>query len=182
MRSTHTPIAVTLLALTAATAASAQVGVSLTNVNNSAQLTGYVTQDVKADTVNDWTSAAIVLELDAGSIYQDGFGNDAEPNPAFFSYFPSLEFDTYLAGGPMGVGILGAGGDAGGEAYQFDNLGLDASWRSNSPLDVGLTRIARVTLTDDASGTWRLAVMQADDETRHDFTGTIVNGVMAVDP
>ena len=82
----------------------------------------------------------------------------------------------------MGVGVLGAGGDAGGRDQQFDAQRLDASWKSNGPDETGVTTIARVTLSDDAAGRWRLAAMRAGDETRYDFSGTIEDGVMTTDP
>ncbi|MEZ6192069.1 MAG: hypothetical protein R3C45_12395 [Phycisphaerales bacterium] len=178
----NTIVAATLIGMITAAGASAQVDLDVDSVNNLSQLTGHVTQDLKVDTEDDWFGAAIVLELDEGSIYQDGFGNDTAPDPYFFSYYPSLEFDTYMAGGSMGVGVLGPGGDAGGHDQQFDDERLDASWKSNGSNEIGVTQIARITLSDDAAGRWRLAVFQSGDETRYDFSGTITDGVMTIDP
>jgi len=183
MRFAATRFAPALIALAITPATWAQVNISLDNVDNSAQLTGYITQDLKVDTDNDWTSAAMVLELDEGTIYQDGFGNDVEPNPFLLTYYPSLEFDTYMTGGgTWGVGVLGSGGDAGGHTQEFSTSRLDASWKSNGSTETGITTIARITLSDDATGRWRLAAMQDDDEHRYDFSGTIVDGVMTIDP
>ncbi len=183
MRYALTLVAASLLGLTSATVASAQIEASLQNIDNTSQLTGFITQDLSVNTVNDWVSAAVALELDAGSIYQDAFGSIGEPNYFAVMAFPSLAFDTYLTGGgTWGIGVLGGGGDAGGIAFQFDNQRLDVSWKSNSSTEIGLTRIARITLSDDAQGRWRLAAMQAEDGYRYDITGTIVDGVMLIDP
>lgn len=65
---------------------------------------------------------------------------------------------------------------------QFDAQRLDASWKSNSTNEIGVTPIARITLRADAAGRWRLVVFQSGDEKRYGFAGTIVNGVMAIDP
>lgn len=185
MHRTHTTLtrtlAGTLACLLAATAVSAQVDVSFTAIDNSSQLTGYITQDLNALTDTDWVGAALVVHLDEGSFYQDGFGGDVAM-PWFFTLFPSLEFDTYMTGGSLGVGVHGAGGDTGGIAYQFDTQRIDASWRGNEAGLTGQTTIARITLTDDAQGRWSLALFQKDDDYRYDITGTIVDGVMLVDP
>ena len=182
MRQIHTTFAALMLGLIATTSATAQIDVYIDNVDNSSQLTGYVTQDLSVDTVADWTCAAMCLELDEGSIYQDSAGNMVEPSYFAVLYFPTLAFDTYLAGGTWGVGVLGAGGDAGGGTYQFDHDRLDLTWKGNSSDEIGLTRIARVTLSDDASGTWRLVAMQIDDDKLYRYTGTIVDGVMVIEP
>lgn len=183
MHCANTSLVIASLLGLMATAATAQVDISLDSVDNSSQLTGYVTQDLRVDTQDDWFGAAIVLELESGTIYQDGFGNDVEPNPFLLAYYPSVAFDTYMTGGgSWGIGVLGAGGDAGGHDQQFDAQRLDASWKSNSTNEIGVTPIARITLRADAAGRWRLVVFQSGDEKRYGFAGTIVNGVMAIDP
>lgn len=160
-----------------------QVSSSIVSVNNSSALTGYETQDLKVNTVDDWTTASMVLELTNGSIYQDTAGGNTAPNPALFSFVPSVEFDTYVAGGPSAAIIAGSGGDAGGGSeLQFDDERLDVSWSNNTSGDTGDIQIARVTLTDDADGTFTLVVTQADDATNHTYTGTITDGIMAFDP
>ena len=99
MQRNITPILAALAGSVLTPVVQAQVDLYVDPVNNSSQLTGYVTQDLKVDTANDWTSAAVLLELDAGSIYQDGFGNDTEPDSFLIAYYPSVAFDTYLTGG-----------------------------------------------------------------------------------
>jgi len=168
--------------LIAASAAWAEVGASFTIIDNTSQLTGYVTQDLNTLTDTDWVGAAMVVELDAGSFYQDGFGSSVAPNLNFFSLFPSLEFDTYMTGGTLGIGVHGAGGGAGGSAYQFDTQRLDASWTPNADGLYGQAVIARISLTDDSQGRWSLALFQENDDYRYDLTGPIVNGVMQLDP
>lgn len=36
-----------------------------------------------------------------GTLYQSKFGNDLPPNPVFFRFFPSLEFDTFVTIGRL---------------------------------------------------------------------------------
>ena len=182
MQCKHMPLALALVTLSGTAGARAQVDVYIDNVDNSSQLTGCVTRDLKVDTEVDWFGSAIVLELDEGSIYQDGSGSDVGPYSFYYSTYPSVAYDTFMAVGESWPGVLGAGGDAGGHDYQFDTQRLDASWKSNTSIEIGLTRIARITLSDDAAGRWHLAVFQSGEETRYDFSGTIEGGVMTIDP
>jgi len=105
----------TVLTLVAAIAnvASAAITMEVVEVDNTAQLTGYVTQDIVVTTDTDWLDAALIVQPDEnGLIYQDDLGNTnpQSPNAAFFDAFPSLEFDTYLSNGVLEeyVSVAGA--------------------------------------------------------------------------
>ncbi len=132
--------------------AGASVIFEMAEVDNSAALTGYTTYDLNVTTDTDWTSAGMLLELTAGSVYQHEFGGITGPaNPAFVQLFPDLAFDTHVAGS-----TAGGAGDLGGTGLAFGTDRLDVSWFNNTPGDTGTTTIGRITLTDDAAGTMSL--------------------------
>ena len=150
--------------------AHADLAVNFPLVNNSSapELAGYVTQDIQIYSTQDWTAAGMILELSSGSIYQDTTerAGDQPPNPLFYSQYPSLEFDTYLGtmdGHPNG--IAGPAGDLGstltGWGYQLDTTGVDATWFNLGTDNRILTSIGRLSLSDDAQGSLRLAVSLA---------------------
>ncbi len=162
------------------------VSLGLVPVDNSAAMTGYLTYDIQFTTDADWTAAAMLLDLSVGNIYQEPEGwpyagvTFGPPNPAFFPYYPTAEFDTYLVGSVTTTSIAGGGGDVGGDAYQFDTQELDVSWYNRSETDIGTMTLGRVTITDDAVGTWSLLSITADEQ-RVNLVGTISQGVMAID-
>ncbi len=130
-------------------------------VDNTSELTGYTTADLEVTTTTDWTSAAFLLELSQGSIYQDASGDISAPNPGLFGAFPTLEFDTYIDAGSNTAFVAGGAGDVGGDAFQFDTSQIDALWFDTANNDTGTLTIGRFTLSDDAVGTWSLRVLNA---------------------
>ncbi len=161
-------------------------------------LDDYVCQDLIVDTAVDWTAAAILIELTAGSIYQETKGSvevpegfkfyngqtSKPPSAAFFSVLPSSEYDTYVHGNGDSVTVQGAGGDVGGDTIQFDDAEIDVTWTSatSSTNDIGENSIGRFTFSNNATGTFKLKVTQADDHNGYEVTGTISSGVMSFDP
>ena len=136
----------------------AAISLEFAPVDNSAVLTGYKTYDMLVTTETDWTSAAMVLGLDAGSIYQHGYGTDSgPPQPAFVSLFPDLAFDTYVVGS-----AAGGAGDVGGGGYVFGSSELDVSWYNIAQTDIGATTIGRLTLTEDAAGSLSIFLTTGD--------------------
>ncbi len=165
--------------------AQAAISFDLLPVDNSAAMTGYVTYDLQITTDVDWTATAMFLDLSAGSIYQEpeGFGQAGltfgPPNPVWFPYFPTAEFDTYLVGDVLTTSIAGGAGDVGGDAYRFDTQALDVSWYNRSVTDIGTITIGRVTLTDDATASLgMLLTVDAGygEESVAEFTATITPG------
>ena len=148
------------------------------SVPGTGTLEGWVVNDLVLTTTADWTAAAMLIELDTGSIFQEGEGFGAngitlgEPNPAGLLDLPSSEFATYIFDPHGGAAIAGAAGDVGGDAQQFDTAELDISWNSAGAdtADIGTFSIARVTLSPDAFGTARVA-----------FTVAGVEGVIRAD-
>ena len=128
-------------------------------VDNSAVLTGYVTQDLVIQADTDWLGAQLLVTLDEpGRIWQDPLLSQSpqSPNPAFFPSFPALEFDTYVNNGVLGDSVsvtgavdLGASPDA-----VFDVDTLSVAWYTTRSDDIGELALARITLAEDATGNW----------------------------
>lgn len=179
------------IGMTAVTASASIVGHAFTSVDNSSSsaLAGYVTQDLEVTTSgDDWTAAALLIELTSGSIYQDGLGNadGTPPNPALFGLAPSLAFDTYVGVlGGLGNTVAGGAADLGGNpALQFDTAGLNVSWANTATGDTGTTTIGRFSLSSDASGTWSLGLISQDMGSAPPvvFSGAIAGGQLVPEP
>lgn len=107
----------------------------------------------------DWTGAAINIDLTSGSFYQNPFGGDGPPAPVLIGAFPQLEFDTYF-------GIIGDGSpnpactaeDTGGGCFGIINdTQISGTWSNTRTTDTGLVNIGNFTVSNDASGAWALA-------------------------
>ncbi len=126
----------------------ASVVFEMSPVDNAAALTGYVTYDLQVTTDSDWTSAAMLLTLDSGSIYQYANGSDNDPVNMWQTWpDPAMRVDTFVIGN-----IIGGAGDLGGTGFAFDTNRLDVSWYNIDKSDIGTTTIGRLTLSDDATG------------------------------
>jgi hypothetical protein len=131
---------------------------------SSGTLDGFRSYDLIATTDADWTTAAVLLTLSSGMIFQEGegFGSNGvtlgQPSPAGFATLPSSEFDTYIYDPHGGAGFGGHAVDLGGDALQFDSAELDASWFSPGPdtADIGTFGIARFTWSGDTNGSLAL--------------------------
>jgi len=148
-------------------------------VDNSALLTGYVTQDIVIQTDTDWLSTQMVVTLTAGTVYQNAHGGVTSPDPSLFGTYPALQFDTYVSNGVLGesVGTLSAVDLDPGQPLKFDASGLSVLWFTMASDDTGTLHLARVTLSNTATGTWQFRA-SADAGPQVDLTGTIANGVM----
>jgi hypothetical protein len=157
-----------------ASAAVDQFNVDWLDTSAVAALDGYRSQDLVIDFTGQWTGAQLQVELTRGSIYQDTFGDNDPPNPAFFGSQPALEFDTFVMAGNLtnDVSLFGGavdiwehrnpdapqGQDAPADLV-LDSTGIYASWfgqpgNSGSYTDQADFATARITLTDDATGDW----------------------------
>jgi hypothetical protein len=117
----------------------------------------YKVHDLFFTTDTDWTISTIDLQLTSGSLYQDPYGTSTEPNPAWFQYFPDLEWDTYLTG-------------PGGYTYppnvivgSIDDANLIASWFDSTYYGPGTYKLARITLSTDADGAMTAKCSQESD-------------------
>jgi hypothetical protein len=111
--------------------------------------TTYKVWDMKVYTPSDWTNTRMDLLLTSGTLYQDPDGSDIHPNPGFFMFVPSLEWDTYLtvpSGYPAPVSFAGA-------PPWMTDTSITASWFDTVNDGPGIWKIARVTLSSDAYGT-----------------------------
>jgi hypothetical protein len=154
--------------------------------DNSAVLAGYVTQDLVFETDTDWLSAQLLVTLTSGTVYQDPFGGTTSPNPTLFNLQPSLEFDTYVSNGVVGepVATVTAEDFNPGAPVQCDEDGISLGWFTTDVDDVGSLPLARITLSDDAAGTFHFRATALSSEggvDQFDVTGTMANGTMTAD-
>ena len=149
--------------------------INFVEVDNSAALTGYVTQDLLADFEGQYTGTQLLLKLTSGTIFLHPLGNRLPPSPALVAAIPELEFDTYIGEGSWipdgpnpgpvpGGGAVDLGGSPAGSPI-FDEHCINAAW---NPLggQVGTTAqddffLARITLSDDAIGVSHVLVSAA---------------------
>ena len=133
--------------LVMAVSANAAISTSFVLVT-AGSVTGYDTWEMRVTTDTDWTNSIMDLTLTSGTLYQDGVGGNTEPNPAFFTVFPTLEWDTYAA---VPAGYPALAGFAG--TPTIDTTGFDASWFDSVSGGAGTFTVARITLSNSAAGT-----------------------------
>lgn len=155
-----------------------EFGVRFVQVDNSELLTGYKTFDLEVTTDQDWTVAAMLIELTGGSIYQDPFGTNFEPTAGVVALFPTLEFDSYVAANGHVASIAGGAGDVGGNGLRFDTVEIDVSWSDLAQDDLGTIVIGRFTVSDDAEGIVRLKVAQAGNNVGLVSSETFTEGIL----
>ncbi len=153
----------------------AALSAAFIDVDNTAALTGFVTQDLMVTTSTDWGTAQILATLTAGSIYQDANGSDFAPNPLLFPNFPTLEFDSYLDGNGNQPGIAGQAVDLGGDVQEFSDSHIDITWFNTTLGDVGTFGIGRFTLGDNAVGSWTMMITSVGGF-QANYQGLINNG------
>ncbi len=157
-------------------------GIDFTLVDNTSQLSGYTTTDLVAPTTDYWDTATLRVKLTKGEIYQDPAGLDMAPPHTLKDYHPTSEFDTYTGSidmyyGDLRDGYIGLTGGPGNPYYKFDseqiNVAFDAFYYYYGSDHID---IARITLSDDAEGTWSVRL----NRSRRDITwfdiGSIKDG------
>ncbi|MCO6045629.1 hypothetical protein NG895_17160 [Aeoliella sp. ICT_H6.2] len=139
------------------------VGVETQPVSQSL-LPGYTVLDVMIDFTDILRSQEMILTLSSGEVYQDPVGGSLPPNEAFLPFFPTFEFDTFVALGgatqqtsypTVDAGLFAADIDM-NSTYQFDTAGLNITWFALPGTDIPGQNdfmTARITLTNDAVGT-----------------------------
>jgi hypothetical protein len=161
--------------LTCAVGASAFVSINLVEVDNSANpiLDGFRTYDLFITTDDHWTTSALYLDLQQGSLYQDPWGGNGwgvnlyPPDPAIIDLLQQqgtpngLEFDTYIGMQFVTQGWPASDVGAPPDVYQPNVSGITYAWGMPQYLfdDAGLSSsgtnlAARITISDDAEGTW----------------------------
>lgn len=148
-----------------------------------------MTNDVLIAFDGTFNAAAILLNLSSGTIYQDALGGNTPPNPAIAAVIPSLRFDTFLALGGIDsntlLAVSTAGGAVdlgGGVVMQFNTTELNATWFAPGGTNAALLTaktdwpIARVSLSDDAAGSWAVLFTADGGASRFEQSGQIVDG------
>lgn len=180
---------VTIAAVLLATASlsSAQISFSIEHPDNTGQLTGYVTNGFVLNTSSDWlTSIIVVTPNSPGKIYQDASGSNGPPSSTDIATAPTLEWDTFIS---TGLAIDGSMPSVlssvdplyGGMANIFDEDAITLEYYSSATNNIGELLLARVTLMDDAEGTWRYIAWTIDGGPEVpvvDISGTFNNGTI----
>jgi len=157
---------------------SGSIGAQFVTVDNSAALTGFNTFDLEVISNYDWGTSALVLELTQGSIFQDVTGGNTAPNAGSFGAFPTLEFDTYVTS-PTGTPWVVVGATQ--VPVLFDATGLNVDWFNTIANETGTYDLARITLSDDAVGTWSLIISTGAGKSLTD-SGLITAGTFDMVP
>ena len=138
---------------------------------------GYTSWDLMVTTSTNLAVMEMILEADAaGDIYQDAVGGITEPNPGLFPSFPSLEFDTYVTMPPT-YSVIGPPVDIDpASSLVFDDQTLSITWAAAGGAESGpgTFQVARVTLKDDATGTWRFMGWETGADGQY-FEGTLAD-------
>jgi hypothetical protein len=158
------------------------------NSAGGAELTNFVTTDIKIDFTGQYTGAQAWIQLTAGSIYQDPAGSVLPPSAADVGATPSLGFDTFVAqgsdraDGPWGNPLPGGGAvDLGGPPVAvFNTETINQAWNSiEHPYDHSDFLFGRFTLSKDALGSAKFLASAGGDPKTFDFR--IQNGTLCVD-
>lgn len=180
------------VSLCLATSATAGPSVSVA-VNPANTVPNVVANSIIADGDGiDWTAGALGIVLDQGEVYnRPTFDTTGAPTQQFLDLIPDLEFDSW-AGIVDGYasGFAGGAGDVGIPAVFPDQYGLSgsdhqsisATWFNTTLTETGPNRIANISLTDDASGTWSLGVTFAFSPTLYYINNPVINGELVWDP
>jgi len=131
----------------------------------------------------DWNSAELLMNLTAGSIYNDPTFDSLEQQAQFWSVFPDLEFDSWVGLPGDGTGtVFGGAIDLGdpGPAVIADQK-ASVTWFNTDITNTGPIRIANMTLSDNAQGTWTVLVGFSGGVILTE-SGWVVNGVMGLTP
>lgn len=168
---------------------------------------GNTTNIISVNFTDDSTTPALrgqqmLIQLTAGSIYQNENGNELPTAPTappqnFVNVFPDLADDSFVTMGGLrsgtSMGVLGVGcaaNIAGGcdgvpAAGKFDGEGVAYAWAPgtgvNPPPGNGFIT-AQITLSNDAEGTWTYFGSTADGTTLVKEGLPIRNGVMIPEP
>ncbi|MBN2269798.1 MAG: PEP-CTERM sorting domain-containing protein [Sedimentisphaerales bacterium] len=161
-------VACLIILAAVASVAPAAISMSIAETDNSAVLgAGYVTNDILVTTDVDWSQSQVLVTLTAGSVYQTPTFGAKNPQPAWWGAVPALQYDSWVTDGSLGTcSYAGAAGNLGGDTEQWDTTHLDLCWFNTASGNTGTDLLnARITLSDDAQGTWAYCVWDAGDET-----------------
>ncbi len=161
---------------------------------------GHVSNTFDVDTLGaNLLSVELLVDLlSSDDIYQttDGGGNNTPPNSSQFGTYPHLQYDSYMTAGADVFGSdpteIGTASDIGGAqtippatppSLVFDTSSIDAAWvPPGASKPSGAMMLARVTLTDDAQGTFKFRIALEGVEPIIFLGGGVVNGRMLFTP
>lgn len=179
-------ILVTMVALTGI--ASAAMTGRLVEIDNSASLSGYVTNDIVISTDSDWLLSTLKIQPDApGQIYQNSYGNYGPPASALVNLFPTLAYDSFVSAGLVIDGDVPTLSP--GSVFTEDLI--DCTYFTFSNDDIGDLTIARITLSTSANGTWSIEALNTETGSQVPaweigpnaaHNGIIENGLMKMVP
>lgn len=164
-----------VLALAANSASAITTDVTYTIVDNSHVLSGYRTWDIYTSFTGQLTGIQMLTDLTSGSIYQHVNGGTTAPPSGFFGFVPPLEYDSFVTLGGLTAETDDASPGIAGGAVNLG--GASSATFSTSMIDIthfppGGTVIsnrtdyvvARITFSDDARGTLKVGVWDADNQ------------------
>jgi hypothetical protein len=188
MKNTITTLAVLVVFVATVDIAHAQPVVTIDHVDPGATLPGHWSNDIKIATTGQYTGSQLWIVLTEGTIYQDAQGTQVAPSDFFIGLIPTLEFDSYFTNGGLTSdttpnGAPGIGGGAinigGGGAAIESPTEISQAWNdapgAPDPINISDYYTARVTLSDNAVGTW--AYLASDGVFSEPF-GDVVGGKM----
>jgi hypothetical protein len=174
--------------LASAGLANAAITASMVKTSSGISISGqsgtYDVYQLKVTTDSSWTNERLDLSLTSGLIYQDAFGSDTQPNPAFFGVAPSLVQDTYFTnpGGYPNVAATGTSTSFAG-TNTVTNTQLGVSWFASSTFNPGTYVVAQVTVTAGATGTFTGASFDNQSAgVGTPFVGALVGGAPIPEP
>jgi hypothetical protein len=148
-------------------------------------LDDHITNELAIGFTGKLSGIELFVDLASGSIFQHPFGGNGPPHPALLPVFPELAYDSFVSldspvsGGPYGEPLL-VGGSVhlgGSSTAYFTTEGINQGWAPSSSVmvsDQSDFMAARVTLSDEAMGTWGVR-SGAGGQIRY-FFGALLNG------
>ncbi len=131
----------------------------------------------------DWNTAVLLLELTQGEIYNDPNFDSLVQQQNLWTFVPELEFDSWVGiPGDATGSILGGAGDLGdfGPAV-IDDQKASVTWFNTDSTNTTPVRIANMTLSDDAFGTWSV-IVGFSGQVLLSESGFVINGVIGLTP
>ena len=131
----------------------------------------------------DWNSAVMLVELTQGSIYSAPEFDSLQPQQNLWTFVPELEFDSWVGiPGDGSVAVFGGAGDLGdfGPAVIADQK-ASVTWFNTDINNTTPTRIASLTISEDAMGTYAV-IVGFSGEVLLSESGYVVNGVLRLEP
>jgi hypothetical protein len=145
---------------------------------------GIVANSIIADGQGaDWTGIVIRADLWTGSIY-NGAPDSNLPQSAFWGVpgFNILEWDTWVGVPGDGTnGIAGGAGDLGGGPLSMTGQTLSVTAFNTTTTDTGPVRVANLSFSSDANGTFA-AIVSFSDGQLYQWSQLVSDGVLWPEP